>query len=274
MLTLRILLCFALCATGQQVRFHTIPDAVVEGRLERIGKDNAERAERLAALFQEAGCGEPNLAREKAKGSKLPNITCVLTAGPEAEVIVVSAHYDKVRAGAGALDNWSGAALLPSLYQSVAGSQDRKYTYLFIGFSDEEAGLIGAKAWVAENRKGMLPRVRALVNLDCIGAGPLYLWDTRADKELGNVARRIGASISYPIHGVSADAVGDSDATPFRLQKIPTIDFHSLDNEKILILHTIDDQLSVVDREHYRKSYRFLAIYLRYLDQLLAPRKQ
>jgi hypothetical protein len=48
---------------------------------------------------------------QKAKGSKLPNLVCGLGADAGADLILVTAHFDKVRAGAGAIDNWTGASL-------------------------------------------------------------------------------------------------------------------------------------------------------------------
>jgi len=51
----------------------------------------------------------------------------------------------------------------------------------------ELAALHGARAWVAANRKTLLKRVRAVFNVDSVAAGPLplYLWASRADRELG-----------------------------------------------------------------------------------------
>jgi len=68
---------------------------------------------------------------------------------------------------------------------------------------------------------------------------------------------------------MNVDRVGDSDTAPFREKKIPVIDFHSLNDQTILLLHTIDDQLSKVNVEAYQSSYRFFAAYLKYLDENL-----
>lgn len=258
-------------AWGQRLQFATVREDILLERLNGIARgDNQQRHDAVAAMFRKAACGE--LSDEKAKGSKLPNIVCPLP-GKLEDLILVTAHYDKVRAGAGAIDNWSGVSLLPSLYESMYQMEGRKFTFLFIAFTDEEAGLVGSRAWVAANKKTLLPRVRAVINIDSVASGPhpLYIWASRANPELGNAALGVAAALKIPLEGMNADKVGDSDVTPFRDAKVPVIDFHSLNNKTFPLLHTIDDQLSKVDVDAYKSAYRFLALYLTYLDQKLAP---
>jgi len=262
-----------LCAQAAPLKFHTVPDETVLARLQRNVDGNSDRAQLLHTMFQEAGCAGPHLAVEAAKGSKIPNIVCTLPGDSAEELVLVTAHHDKVHAGAGAIDNWSGASLLPSLYESLAKAERRKYTYLFIGFADEEAGLVGSKAWVNANKKTRVSQIRAMVNIDSVGSGQLYLWHTRADKELAQAALRISQAIKFPLSGMSVDKVGMSDSFPFAERKVPVIDFHSLNDNTILLLHTIDDQLSKIDKAEQAGTYRFLTIYLYFLDDSLGPRK-
>jgi hypothetical protein len=111
------------------------PD-VVWSRLERLPLTNPERAAqlKLRSLFVEAGCQDH--LDEKVRGSKLPNVVCTL-AGDTEQTIVVGAHYDKVKREHGAVDNWSGAALMASLYEALS-KRPRTDTFRFVGFSDEE----------------------------------------------------------------------------------------------------------------------------------------
>jgi Zn-dependent M28 family amino/carboxypeptidase len=226
----------------------------------------------LKSLFEGAGCAGDLLEDQKARGSKLMNLVCSLPGSPEAKFILVTAHYDKVRAGAGAIDNWTGASLLPSLYETLALGTDRKHTFLFIGFTDEEAGLVGSRAWMAANRKAYAGRITAVVNIDSVASGPLplYVWTSRAAPALTRPAFAVGKALGIEIATMNADRVGDSDSTPFREHKIPTIDFHSLNNLTLPILHTIDDQLSRVNEDAYKSTYRFLAGYLQFIDAYLA----
>ena len=42
----------------------------------------------------------------------------------------------------GAVDDWSGAVMLPSVYQSLK-SKARRDTFVFVAFAGEEGGLLG-----------------------------------------------------------------------------------------------------------------------------------
>jgi len=153
----RLLVFAGLALPAQKLEYRSAPDAIVEARLRRIVNDNRARAELLHTLFEEAGCKPPNLEDRKARGSKLSNVICTLP-GETDDLVIVSAHYDKVKAGAGAVDSWTGASLLPSLYQGFAHIEKRKHSYLFIGFTDEEVGLVGSRAWVEEHKKTLLAK--------------------------------------------------------------------------------------------------------------------
>ena len=221
----------------------------------------AARHDTLRTPFEEAGCKAPELEDEQAKGSKLPNLVCTLTGESGADIILVTAHFDKVRAGAGAIDNWTGASLLPSLYESLALAKVRKHTFPFIAFSDEEAGLVGSRAWVAAHKNTNLGNIRAMVNIDSVAstAAPLYIWASRAGPELARVAMGIGKAPRIPVEGMNIHKVVLTDTVPFRDKKVPVIDFHSLDNKTIPLPHTTADQLSAVNIDGYKTKYRFLA---------------
>ncbi|MBL8238795.1 MAG: M28 family peptidase [Bryobacterales bacterium] len=269
---MRYLLLLSLGLGGQQWTFPTIPAEKVTERLRRIERgENAARFGTLGTLFTEAGCTGPALEPQMAKGSKVPNLVCTLPGEPEGKWILVTAHFDKVRAGAGAIDNWSGASLLPSLYQSLRAVEGRRHTFLFIGFTDEEAGLVGARAWVKANQKTALKNVRAVINIDSVASGPhpLYVWASKADPELTQLALQMAGALKIPLEGMNADQVGTTDAAPFRAKKVPVIDFHSLNNQTWLWLHSIDDQLSKIDVGAYQSAYRFLAAYLKFVDEKL-----
>lgn len=261
-----------LATVGQTVSVAPVEDDVVLGRLKRIEKDNNARRQTLEAIFREADCGDPALISHNVRGTSAPNLICELKGEATEEIIVVSAHFDKVRAGAGAVDNWSGASLLPSLFEALSKRKTAKYTFLFIGFTDEEAGLVGSRAWVKDHKKTMLKNVRAVINIDSVAVGPLYVWHSQANPELEQYALRVARALKMSLTAMSADQVGASDTLPFRENKVPIIDFHALDNKTFPILHTIDDQLSVIKLDEYKSTYRFLTLYLAFLDQTLLPK--
>jgi len=66
-------------ATPDNVRFSLVSRAVVEARLGRYGGNNEHREATLKKMFSEAGCDDQHLSEQTVKGSKLPNVVCILT---------------------------------------------------------------------------------------------------------------------------------------------------------------------------------------------------
>lgn len=235
----------------------------IERRLDALAVTNSERAATLRKLFSEAGCGE-HLVDQPVRGAKLPNVVCRL-AGERSETIVVGAHYDKIGAGQGAIDNWAGVSLLPALFESLA-DEPRKHTFVFVAFAEEEQGLLGSHAFVRDLGKDGVRRILAMVNLDSLGLGPTKVGITTSSDHLVRWASAVSRSMKLPLEGMSYDQVGTSDSASFRPKKIPTIDFHSVTSETLDILHSEADRLDRVARDDLFESYRLIAAYLALLD--------
>src|SRR5271154_6779236 len=139
-------------ATAQdlgQAHFRLQTRAIVEKRLKSFAADNQTREDIIRGWFAQSGCAKRNLSEQPVKFGLPPNVICVLP-GETAAVIVVGAHTDKVvRAGDGVVDNWSGASLLPSLLFSLS-SLKRHHTFVFIGFTGEEIGMVGSEYYVED----------------------------------------------------------------------------------------------------------------------------
>ena len=84
-------------------------------------------------------------------------------------MIIVGAHFDKVPEGDGVVDNWSGASLLPSLFQSLK-DEPHNHTFVFIGFTDEEKGLLGSSFYAGHMSKEEVAATDAMVNMDTLSA--------------------------------------------------------------------------------------------------------
>ena len=119
--------------TAAQVRFELVKPEIVQARLTRYKGNDLQREATLFKIFVEAGCPAANLSEQPVPKRKQPNVICVLP-GDTADEIVIGAHFDHVPAGSGVVDNWSGASLLPSLFQSLVGSR-HKHAFVFVGFS-------------------------------------------------------------------------------------------------------------------------------------------
>lgn len=259
-------------AAAQRIEYQRVEPSIIEDRLRRVVDKNSQREKTLHALFEEAGCKGDRLAEQPVKGSRTPNVICTLK-GTEDATIVVGAHYDKVDNGHGVVDNWSGASLLPSFFQGLQANP-RRMTFVFIGFTSEEEGLVGSKFYVSRLTKEQRETIQAMVNIDSLGLSDTKVWLSYADKKLAAAAFKIAHSLNVPLAVVNVEKVGLSDSGSFRDKKIPCIDFHSVTQETLPILHSPRDTLSAIRLPEYQNSYTLLAVYLAYLDVAGSPHTQ
>ena len=89
--------------------------------------------------------------------------------------VVITAHFDHLGMLGkdvyfpGANDNASGVSMMLSFVKQFSKNQP-KYNMVFIGFSGEEIGILGSKAFV-ENPLIDLKKIKFLVNFDLAGTG-------------------------------------------------------------------------------------------------------
>jgi putative aminopeptidase FrvX len=257
-------------AAADTFRFGLVSREAVEARLGEYRGDNSERQATLKRLFVEAGCGE-HLSEQQVRGSRVPNLICTLP-GSSGRAIIVGAHFDRVSAGDGVADNWSGASLLPSLYQAM-GTEPRQHTYIFIGFTDEEIGLRGSRFYARQMTPEQIAATDAMVNMDVLGLAPPNVWASRSDTRLTAALRYVGTLLDVPVSAVNFERVGTTDSESFARRKIPRITVHSItqENHDAGILHSRKDNFSVIRLDDYYMTYRLLAAYLVFVDQLAPP---
>ncbi len=265
-LLLFVLLLFGNDAAAQTARFTRLGAEVIEARLKTASQDNTKRREQLQALFQAAGCAEGQLAAQAVAGSKQPNVICTLP-GETQSIILVGAHHDTAFGSPGAADNWSGACLLPSLFESLR-NVPRKHTFVFVGFT-EEKGLRGSAFYVKTLKAEKAPLPRAMINLDVLGLSFTKVWLSEADPRLVAMLGDIAASLRAPLQAVNVERVGRSDSEAFKKAGVPVLSIHSLEQKHLRLLHTRDDELSNIQASDYYQTYHLLAAYLAYLDKAL-----
>ena len=261
------LLIFSVPLAAQQVQFQADPKETIEQRLSAYAGNDRTRAGTLKRFFQEAGC--PELSEQAVKGQKLPNVLCVLP-GSSGRSIIVGAHFDHADIGDGVLDNWSGASLLPGLLRSLTGTA-RRHTYIFVGFTAEEKGLVGSRFYINHVAETDQPRIDAMVNLDTLGLGPTKVWATHANPALLDALARVAKAMKLPITAFNVDGIGSSDSEPFRDKKVPAITIHSATTETLPLLHSLRDNPKHLRLDDYYDSYRLIAAYLAFLDTALPP---
>jgi Iap family predicted aminopeptidase len=247
-----------------QVRFSIVDSQLVEQRLKSYKGNDSEREATIKNLFQSAGCPAEKLVEQPVKGLKQSNVICILPGNTDS-TIVVGAHFDHVAAGDGVVDNWSGASMLPSLYEALK-TDLRKHTFIFVAFAGEEKGLVGSRFYVSNLTPVQQKKIDAMVNMDTLGLGPTEVWVSRSDQKLVSALHGMALGLKLPLTGVNVDGVGISDEESFIHDKIPTITIHSLTKGTIRVLHNSRDNYDAVHFDDYYNSYRLLSGYLVLLD--------
>jgi Zn-dependent M28 family amino/carboxypeptidase len=260
-----VIMVVAACTTlVAQLQPGTVTSQVVEQRLKSYKGSDSERETTVKKLFRSAGCPEGKLTEQAVTGSKQPNVICVLPGSADA-VIVVGAHFDHVAAGDGVVDNWSGASMLPSLYQALK-TKPRKHTFIFVAFTAEEKGLVGSEFYVNSLTSDQIKKIDAMVNMDTLGLGPTEVWASRSDQKLVQALYKMANTLKLPLKGVNVDGVGESDEESFIKRNVPTITIHSLTPATVRVLHSSRDNYGAIHLSDYYDSYRLLTGYLVLLD--------
>src|SRR4029077_18427916 len=138
--------------------------------------------------------------------------------GRSDKIIIVGAHFDHISAGDGVVDNWSGASLLPSLYEAVR-IEPRKHTYIFIGFTDEERGEIGSHFYARQMTKEQVAATDAMVNMDTLGLASTEIWASHSDKRLTGALVYVAKQMNVPVTGVNVEQIGSTDSEQFAARK-------------------------------------------------------
>ncbi len=254
-------------AAAQQIFFKELPREVIQSRLARFANRNFERQASLRKIFEEAGCTGDQLKEQPVKHENLGNLVCTLP-GTTDSLIVVGGHFDAVDEGDGVADNWSGAVLLPSLFESLR-SRQRQHTFIFVGFSSEEEGLIGSQDYVNKLNREQREKIRAMVNLDTLGLESTQVWLSHSDAKLVKMMARVAGAMKLPMGATNFEKVGGTDSEPFENKKVPSLTVHSVTQRNIRVLHSPDDKLRAINLDQYYGSYRLVAGFLAYADGAL-----
>jgi hypothetical protein len=248
------------------VPFDLVDRALIESRLKSFSRNDTERETILKKLFADSGCAN-HISEQPVKHLSQPNLICTLP-GQIESVIIIGAHFDHVDEGDGVVDNWSGASLLPSLYQSL-NRTPRRHTFLFIAFAGEEQGLLGSQSYVNYMSQEDVAGTEAMINMDSLGLGPTEAWLSHADPNLAGLLSWVSKTLKIPLRAMNVEAVGTADSEEFARRKIPRLTVHSVTQTTLPVLHNSRDNLRAIHMEDYYDSYHLLAAYLAVLDTAL-----
>lgn len=250
---------------AQKVQFSAAEKSDVLQRMKNVPETNQERAVQLKELFAAAGCSGNSLTEQKIEGTETPNIICRLGAG-EGDTVIVGAHYDHASSIQRPQDNWSGASLLPALYQSLRHKK-RNHSFVFVAFADHDNSPAGAEFFARHLSRSALDHSEAMVNIDALGLSPTKVWAAHSDKDLVQALIVMVYALKLPASQIDIAAAGNTDSDPFAARHIPQITIHSLTQQNVSGMNT------QFRPNNYYDTYRLLCGYLAYLDQSLKPRQ-
>jgi len=168
-------------------------------------------------------------------------------AGRDGRHVIVSAHYDSVWRGPGAVDNASGVECMRRVAEGLTG-RELETGVRFVAFAAEEIKLTGSRLYVDEAKiHGELDEIVAVVNLDCVAHGDhlniLATPDALADRAT-EAARGLGLLDRYDL--ITGPATGGVDSHWFADAGIPAVTLLHFPYEEY---HLPDDVPGLADEE-------------------------
>ena len=202
---------------------------------------NINAKDAIALIKNDAAIAKITLMQDEYKGNS-HNVILDLP-GEIDEYIVLTAHYDSTSLSQGAYDNMSGSVGLLGIAEHFAKAPHR-YGLRFIWCGSEERGLLGAKAYCAENEEA-LKKIVLNINLDMIGCimGKFIACCT-SEEALVQYIKYMSAEVGF---GVAAHQdVYSSDSTPFADKGIPAVSFARIAPNNTATIHNSYDTMAVM----------------------------
>jgi hypothetical protein len=198
---------------------------------------------------------------------------------PSGEFILVTAHFDHLppaksgedRIFNGADDNASGISGMIAVANALRGDA-LNVGVVFVGFTGEEMGLIGSRAFLEEET---LPpaRIRGLFNMDMISRQPdgaIRLDGGPKGKVLVDLLVRLAPKVPIEMKvDTHPDWLDRSDQGPFLRAGIPAVLFSCEDHEDY---HQVSDHADKVDVNLAARTATLVALAVRTYAKEMAPR--
>jgi hypothetical protein len=166
------------------------------------------------------------------------------SAGP---AVLLAAHYDSVPAGPGIADDLAGVAAIIEVARALQAGPAPRNPVVFLLDEGEEAGLLGARAFVAGH--AWAREVGAVINLEARGTGGLsFMFETSDDNAwlvdaYARAVRRPAAlSLTYEVY---KRLPNDTDLTVFKRAGMAGMNFAFID--EVSHYHTPLDDLAHLD---------------------------
>jgi hypothetical protein len=205
---------------------------------------------RLAELGVEASVQEAASCTEDDGQEVCATVRNVLARMPGREAgpaLALMAHYDSVPAGPGVGDNGSSVATILELARILKGEGPYRSPILLLFTDGEEAGLLGARAFLHEHP--WADDVGVVINLESRGSsGQSLMFETSPDNAwlVDAYARSVPLPASNSLmYGIYRILPNDTDLTPFRAAGIAGLNFAFIEDG--IYYHTAEDNFAHLD---------------------------
>ena len=177
--------------------------------------------------------------------------------GEVPEYIALSAHYDSTSLSQGAYDNMSGSVGILGVAEHFA-KNPHKYGLRFIWCGSEERGLLGAKAYCADEEA--MKNCVLNINLDMIGCiMGKFISCVSAEEKLCNYIEYLGCELGFPV-SVKQD-VYSSDSTPFADKGVPALSFARIAPPNTATIHNSYDTIALMKGEQMVEDIEFITAF-------------
>lgn len=190
-------------------------------------------------IQRELACREP-----RASCAVVENILARLEGSPGRPAVMLSTHYDSVPAGPGVSDAGVSVAAVLEIARVLRDAPRPGNPVIFFIGDGEEAGLLGARAFVGHHR--WAPHVGVIINLEARGtAGRSWMFETSDGGGwlVGAYARSVPhpatASVAYAIY---RRLPTDTDLTVYKAHGLHGVGFAFIDRSQQY--HTSLDNLA------------------------------
>ncbi|HWS88115.1 MAG TPA: M28 family peptidase [Pyrinomonadaceae bacterium] len=191
-------------------------------------RGSAEHERARAYILQElSGLG---LAAETQETEVVSNITARLKGTGVGRAVLIAAHYDTVRHSPGAGDDGAAVASMLETARALRAGPALTNDVIFLFTDGEEAGLLGAKAFVYNNPA--FKDVGLALNFDARGnSGPVLMFQT--SEHSGWLIRQFAAAAPHPVANSFMSEIydhlpNDTDFTILREGGAPGLNFANI----------------------------------------------
>jgi len=243
------------------------------------GQDTAGRRRAITDSLQTAGI-EYRLEEFSLPRFSGTNIVVDIPGKDTSKVFLLSAHYDRVSVGQGAVDNAASCAVLLELLKEFKRNPLNNFSIRGLFFDLEEAGLVGSQAYLASIRDKQMPA--DAVNLDIFGYGDtLFAAASSAEGSLAKALQRAAQETSLHVRLVEPARYPASDHRPMIAAGIETLGLSLIDGAEIdpilqrsaqtprilTIIHTAQDTTDNIRGSDIEKAFPVLLQTIRGVDE-------